>query len=131
MSAPPDFVVAAVILRSDSGDVILVRKRGTQRFMLPGGKIDSGESPADAAIREIHEELGVELDPCELADVGVFEAAAANEPGKRVQGHVFTHPALPGAHPQGEIEEMIWFSPGEVRSDLAPLFEHHVLPLLK
>lgn len=131
MSAPLDFVVAAVVLRSSAGDVILVRKRGTQRFMLPGGKIDPGETPAAAAIREIHEELGVVLNADELEELGVFEASAANEPGKRVQGHMFTHPALPGAQPQREIEEMIWFTPGEQRSDLAPLFEHHVLPLLK
>lgn len=131
MSRPPDFVVAAVVLRSDSGNVILVRKRGTQRFMLPGGKIDAGETPAAAAIREIHEELGVVLNPDELIELGVFEAAAANEPGKRVQGHMFTHPAVSDARAQGEIAEMIWFAPGEDRDDLAPLFEHHVLPLLK
>ena len=131
MSRSPDFVVAAVVLRSDTGEVILVRKRGTQRFMLPGGKIDPGETPAAAVIREIHEELGVVLNPDELVELGVFEAAAANEPGKRVQGHMFSHPAVMGAQPQGEIAEMIWFTLGEQRSDLAPLFEHHVLPLLK
>ncbi|MFM1918136.1 MAG: hypothetical protein RJB01_1651 [Actinomycetota bacterium] len=73
----------------------------------------------------------MDLDPDQLVDLGVFEAPAANEPGKCVRGHMFSHPAVDGAQPHGEIEEMIWFAPGEQRSDLAPLFEHHVLPLLK
>ena len=33
------------------------------QWALPGGRIDAGESPADAALRETHEEIGVELDP--------------------------------------------------------------------
>jgi len=34
-----------------------------RQWALPGGRIDSGESTADAALREFDEELGVRLDP--------------------------------------------------------------------
>jgi len=33
------------------------------QWALPGGRCDSGETPIDAALRELHEELGLELEP--------------------------------------------------------------------
>ena len=52
------FVVAAVAFVRD-GHVLTVRKRGTTRFMLPGGKLEPGESAYAAAVREIREEVGL------------------------------------------------------------------------
>ncbi|WP_456681551.1 NUDIX domain-containing protein [Bradyrhizobium sp. USDA 3311] len=43
--------------RSD-GRVLLVRKKATESFMQPGGKIEIGEHPQDALRRELSEELG-------------------------------------------------------------------------
>jgi 8-oxo-dGTP diphosphatase len=54
-------VVAAVIARGDS---ILACRRNADReagglWEFPGGKVESGESAAEALVREIREELGV------------------------------------------------------------------------
>ena len=132
------FVVAAVVLTDPQGRIVLVRKRGTRRFMLPGGKIEPGEAPEDCAIREAAEELGVTLDPERLDLLGVWEASAANEPGHSVRGHIYVHPWVAGPaddgdlHPAGEIEAVLRLHPDEVgdRDDLAPLFEFRVLPAL-
>nr|WP_234802578.1 NUDIX domain-containing protein [Mycobacteroides salmoniphilum] len=43
-----------------------VRKQGSTRFMLPGGKPDVGESAAQTAVREVREELSVHLEPAAL-----------------------------------------------------------------
>ena len=44
-----------------AGEVLLVRLSYDQgQWTLPGGNIDPGESPADAAIREVREETGLE-----------------------------------------------------------------------
>lgn len=133
MTTPPTLriVVAAVVIRDDAGRILLVRKEGTARFMLPGGKIEPDETAAHCAAREAHEELGVELDSSALTELGAWEAPAANEPGHTVHGTVFTHPFVEGIAAAGEIAEVMWFdpaSPGE--AELAPLFEHRVLPLL-
>ena len=54
-------VVAAVITR---GDLVLACRRNAEReagglWEFPGGKVEAGESPRDALVREIREELGV------------------------------------------------------------------------
>lgn len=132
MSAVPDFVVSAVVIRDDDGRVLVVRKRGTDRFMLPGGKIEQGETPGDAAVRELREEVGAELDPEALVLLGEWTAPAANEPDHVVHGHIYEHPFVPRLSVRAEIEELLWLHPTEMRSrdDLAPLLVTRVLPAL-
>ena len=35
----------------------------SNQWALPGGRCDAGETPVEAALRELHEELGLELEP--------------------------------------------------------------------
>lgn len=122
--------VAAVVLRNADGHVLTVRKRGTSRFMLPGGKPEAGEDIRDTAIRETAEELGLRLDPLHLHYLGTWSAAAANESGRTVHGTVFTHPAAVVGEARAEIEATRWMHPTEAFEDLAPLLRDHVLPAL-
>lgn len=132
MSAAPDFVVSAVVIRDDDGRVLVVRKRGTERFMLPGGKIEQGEAPSDAAVRELREEVGAELDPEALVLLGEWTAPAANEPDHLVHGHIYEHPLVHGLSARAEIAELVWLHPSDMdgREDLAPLLVTRVLPAL-
>jgi 8-oxo-dGTP diphosphatase len=127
------FVVSAVVIRDQQGRILVVRKRGTTRFMLPGGKIESGETPAEAALRELHEEVGAELDPDLLVLLGEWSAPAANEPDHVVHGHVYEHPMVDGLSVRAEIEDLQWLHPSEMqgRDDLAPLLVTRVLPALE
>ncbi len=127
----PDFVVSAVVMRDDAGRILVVRKQGTSRYMLPGGKIEPGESPDQTAVREAHEELGVDLDPELLTFVGEWTAPAANESGHTVHGHIYEHPWVPGVDVRNEIAESQWVSPADLacRDDIAPLLQNRVLPL--
>lgn len=127
----PTIRVSAVVLRDDRGAVLTVRKRGSTRFMLPGGKPDAGESAAQTAVREVREELSVHLEPSALQPIGVFRAAAANEPGFDVESAVFEHPPVSVSQPAAEIEEIRWQLLDEpYPTDLAPLLVEHVLPIL-
>ncbi len=59
-------VVAAVIINS-KGEVLLAQrpegKRLAGKWEFPGGKIEEGETPEAAMVRELHEELGIEIVP--------------------------------------------------------------------
>ncbi len=126
-----DIVVSAVVFRDDDGRVLTVRKAGTQRFMLPGGKREPGETAAQTAIRECSEELGLTLDPARLTPLGVFLGDAANEPGRSLHSSVFTHPLEGAPTAAAEIAELRWLDPTQpLPDDLAPMLEHHVLPAL-
>ncbi|WP_424346560.1 DUF4031 domain-containing protein [Kocuria sp. CH-021] len=139
-SGPPAdaavLTITAVCLRDDDGALLTVRKRGTERFMLVGGKLDPGESPAAAAVRETAEEVGLRLDPAQLGLLGEFEAPAANEDRTWVRCTVFTAPLTGRPVPLAEIEELRWQPVGEdvldaLPVDLAPLLREHVIPALR
>lgn len=111
-------------------ELLTVRKRGTGRFMLPGGKLDPGETAELAAVREVAEEIGVTLTTEDLHLLGTFDEDAANEANTRVAATVYTA-TLPSA-PQAarEIETLRWQPLTERPPDLAPLLARHVLPAL-
>ncbi|MGL5930326.1 MAG: NUDIX hydrolase [Dermatophilaceae bacterium] len=127
----PPIEVSAVVLRDVRGRVLTVRKRGSHRFMLPGGKPEPGETAANAAVRECLEELSAQLSPTLLVRLGTFVADAANEGGRRVQAEVFEHPMVRVDGPAAELEELRWLDPdAPLPLDLAPLLVEHVLPQL-
>ncbi len=125
-------VIVAALLVDSGGRALLVRKRGTTKFMQPGGKPEPGETDAEALARELHEELGLVVDPRELTPVGRFRVAAANESDTILDARVFDAPVVvAGVHAAAEIEELIWIDPAHPGPlDLAPLSAEELLPLL-
>lgn len=113
-----------------TGRVLNVRKRGTTKLMLPGGKPRASETPEQTAIREFEEELGVALDARHLTSLGQFHANAANETDTTLIADVFEHPYLGGVRTCAEIDHLEWVDPLQNRDDLAPLTTEHVFPLL-
>lgn len=131
--------VSAVVIQDAEGRVLNVRKRGTTTLMLPGGKPEAGEDPRDTAMREFHEELGIELDPLKLRGLGTFRSQAANEPDHEVVAHVFEHPFIAVDQPCAEIEHLEWVDPASYAAAtvdaaalaaMAPLNIEHVFPAL-
>lgn len=55
-------VAVCCVIRNDEGQILLVsRKDDPTSFGLPGGKVDLGETPQEAIIREVKEETGLDI----------------------------------------------------------------------
>ena len=67
-------VVAAIIIKNEK---VFATQRGYGDFKggweFPGGKIDAGETPEEALIREIREELDTEVEVIELLDTVEYD----------------------------------------------------------
>lgn len=127
-----EIVVSAVVFRDPQGRVLTVRKSGTDKFMFPGGKLEPGESAVDAAVREVGEELAIQVRAADLRPVGTFTSDAANEPGHTVTATVYEHDYVPVADPAAEIAELRWEDlTSEAPYDLAPLLAGQVFPALR
>ncbi|MBD8043103.1 TetR family transcriptional regulator [Arthrobacter sp. Sa2BUA2] len=138
--APMVLTLSAVLVHDGEGRILLVRKRGTQRFMQPGGKLEPGEDFRQAAAREVNEELGLRVEAADLSDIGHWYGPAANEANTFIDAGLFGL-TLPGPFGSGadpvpqaaaEIEETLWLTPAEAfaRTDISPLLRDHVLPEL-
>jgi 8-oxo-dGTP diphosphatase len=58
---PAKRMSAGLICRDDRGRILLVRPTYTTVWHVPGGAVETGESPRQAASREAREELGIDL----------------------------------------------------------------------
>ena len=90
------------------GRLLVVRTRGRDAFYLPGGKLERGETPAQALAREVAEELGLSMDPAVLRELFVVDDVAHGRAGRRLRMRVFAGPAAGRPQPAGEIAELAW-----------------------
>jgi ADP-ribose pyrophosphatase YjhB (NUDIX family) len=60
---------SVTVLAFDDADRVLLVRHAEGVWVAPGGAIEPGETPADAAVREAFEEVGLELELARLAGV--------------------------------------------------------------
>src|SRR5213082_2599914 len=105
----PAAVLIAITDRPEPGVILTVRREHMRthagQIAFPGGRIDPGETPVNAALREAHEEL--------LMDSNVVEVVGELEAYRTVTGYVVTPvigvipPDLPLTPHEHEVAD--WF----------------------
>lgn len=130
MNQRADIHIAVALIINGRGEMLTVRKRGTTAFMQPGGKIDPGETPLAALVRELREELALDVTPGDFRYEGRFREQAANEADMIVEAEAFSWLADPDVSPQAEIEELKWLPvEGPFDVERAALTRKHFFPI--
>ncbi len=102
-----------MLITDEQGRVLLVRHNyGLRRWSVPGGVVEPGESPEDAAVREAWEEIGVQVQLTGLH--GQYHVHGLGRPDLDV--YIFSARVRSGeiriADP-AEIAELRWHDPTE------------------
>ena len=67
---------SCVIIRNTKSQILLQERTDRNMWGLPGGCQDLGEDLRDTAVREVHEETGIRLDPHELVLIDTMSGSA-------------------------------------------------------
>jgi 8-oxo-dGTP pyrophosphatase MutT (NUDIX family) len=84
---------AAIALENDKGEVLIVKANYKKHCPFPGGIIDADETPKQAALREVHEEIGLTIDPAAIQFGWVVARHSVNIDSYQF---IFKAPLIPG-----------------------------------
>ena len=102
--------------------ILSTRSKGKDVWYLPGGKREKNESDKQTLIREIKEELNVDIILDSLKYMGTFRAQAHGKPeGVFVQMTCYSGDFKGELKPAAEIEEISWFTSGVDKKLLSPV----------
>lgn len=107
MTSAPLIVSAVAVIRDRR--VLMVTAREREVYYMPGGKVDAGETAAQAAAREAFEEVALRLDPDGLEELFEVRTQAHGEPeGRQVHMRVFRARTDDAPAPSGEVGAIHW-----------------------
>ncbi|HEX6077919.1 MAG TPA: NUDIX hydrolase [Micromonosporaceae bacterium] len=115
---------SAVLLRDDSNRILLVEPTYKDYWELPGGAVDADESPYDAAVRELKEELGLSVTLGRLLVVDWVPPRAGRTEGVMVvyDGGLLDVTRTGEIHlPAEELRGWAWSTLAEAQQRLSPL----------
>ncbi|MFD1143302.1 NUDIX domain-containing protein [Larkinella insperata] len=91
--------------------ILSTKTYGKDKYYIPGGKREVGETDEQALFREINEELTVEIDVATLKPMGIFRAQAHGHPaGVLVQMTCYSADYSGQLKANAEIEEIRWLT---------------------
>jgi 8-oxo-dGTP diphosphatase len=111
--------------------ILSTRSKGKDAWYIPGGKREKGETDKQALIREVKEELDVDLLPETISYVTTFKAQAHGKPeGVFVQMTCYSGEYKGDLKPSAEIEEMTWLT-SDIDSNLLSPVDRIIFKYLK
>lgn len=103
-----------VVLRDENGRVLLARRDAPPIWNLPGGGVEGGETPWQAAVRETAEEVGLTVRISSLS--GVYDRSPDGDPVLVFRAEITA--GVPTTSP--EATELGWFAPDALPSPINP-----------
>ena len=107
------------------GQIALVHRTRYDDWALPKGKLEPGESPLEAALREVLEETGYRAKALSFAGAIAYETSKGP---KRVRyWNMLPETDIRQPVDESEIEETVWLDPVEACRRMSHLLEQAVL----
>jgi 8-oxo-dGTP pyrophosphatase MutT (NUDIX family) len=134
--APPralEHSAGGVVVRGEEMIAIVPTRRasdGSKVLALPKGHIDPGESPIEAAQREVREETGIVAEPlCELGEARYWYRRDGRTIPKAVAFFLFSYRSGDTADHDEEVEEVRWIELAEAQLTLSHAAEREMVAL--
>ena len=128
-----EFSAGGVVVRDGEVVVIVPTRRaadGSRVLALPKGHVDPGETPIEAATREVREETGIVAEPVhELGESRYWYRRDGRTIGKTVAFFLFDYRGGDTADHDDEVEEVRWISLEEALSTLSHSAEREMVEL--
>lgn len=124
--------IASAMILNTKNEILLVRKKNSTYFQLPGGKVNNNENHFQTLKRELLEEIQLNIDESKCVFLGSHETEAVNEKNTRVCGNLFEviDTNLDNIQIQNEIEEMAWINHSNYKNyKWAHLAKEFILPI--
>lgn len=122
---------AGIIIRNRH--LLVLRSHGNDTFYAPGGKPGQNESAEMALIRELKEEISIDVIAADLHHYGTYKAPAAGNESKLLQMDVFVVDDYAGEIcASNEIAEIKWVNSENIdRVKVSSIFRDNVFPRLR
>jgi 8-oxo-dGTP pyrophosphatase MutT (NUDIX family) len=129
-----EFSAGGVVVKDGREVVVIVPTRraadGSRVLALPKGHVDPGETPIEAAEREVREETGIVAKPVtELGDTRYWYRRGGRTIGKTVTFFLFEHIDGDIADHDDEVEEVRWITLDQARRKLSHAAEREMVEL--
>ncbi len=128
-----EFSAGGVVVRGEEVVVIVPTRRaadGSRVLALPKGHVDPGETPVQAAQREVREETGIVAEPVrELGETRYWYRRAGRTIGKEVQFFLFRHTGGDISEHDDEVEEVRWMAIEDAERELSHAAERDIVGL--
>lgn len=91
--------------------ILSTKTYGKNKYYIPGGKRENGETDTEALCREVKEELSIDIKKDTIKFVGVFQAQAHGHPiGTIVKMTCYMADFVGSLRSDSEIEEIKWLN---------------------
>ena len=99
------------------GKILSTRSKGKDKYYIPGGKREAGESDIETLVREVKEELSVDIIESSAKLYGVFEAQAHGKAeGAIVKMTCYTAEFTGELKADSEIAEIVWLTTADIET---------------
>ena len=112
--------------------ILIDKPRKRKTYQMIGGKVEEGETPLKAAIRECHEELGdkAKFNEQNIELVMDFDEIATSDPNLKIHFYVFKYNGLleGSLNTSDEIESFLWYDSSHGSEILSNTLKNEVIP---